>query len=115
MPEILALPGTAADSEPDYTMFENKAGLAEDLKFLASMPELCDVTFLVGDTREPVCAVKVQKHKSSFVFFTNKPCFPYLRQFWPRDHECFKNYCTTHHHRKGKKIHRPEKISCGYF
>lgn len=42
----------------DYSVFENKTGLAEDMKFLASMPELCDVTFLVGDTREPVCAVK---------------------------------------------------------
>jgi hypothetical protein len=44
--------------DPDLSVFENKSGLAEDLKFLASMPELCDVTFLVGDTREPVCAVK---------------------------------------------------------
>lgn len=44
--------------EPDYSTFENRSGLAEDMKFLASMPELCDVTFLVGDTREPVCAVK---------------------------------------------------------
>ena len=33
-------------------------GLSDDMRFLASMPELCDVTFLVGDTREPVCAVK---------------------------------------------------------
>lgn len=48
-----------ADAEPDLSTFENKTGLAEDMKFLASMPELCDVTFLVGDTREPVCAVKV--------------------------------------------------------
>lgn len=44
--------------EPDFSTFENRTGLAEDMKFLASMPELCDVTFLVGDTREPVCAVK---------------------------------------------------------
>jgi hypothetical protein len=66
MPEILALPGMA-DSEPDYTIFENKTGLAEDLKFLASMPELCDVTFLVGDTREPVCAVKVSQLLLLFV------------------------------------------------
>ena len=44
--------------EPDYSVFDNKTGLAEDMKFLASMPELCDVTFLVGETREPVCAVK---------------------------------------------------------
>ena len=42
----------------DETVFENKTGLLEDMKFLASMPELCDVTFLVGDTREPVCGVK---------------------------------------------------------
>lgn len=48
-----------ADMEPDFSVYENKTGLADDLKFLASMPELCDVTFLVGDTREPVCAVKV--------------------------------------------------------
>lgn len=46
-----------ADQE-DISIFENKSGLGEDMKFLASMPELCDVTFLVGDTREPVCAVK---------------------------------------------------------
>lgn len=51
------LEGTTSE-EPDLNTFENKSGLAEDMKFLASMPELCDVTFLVGDTREPVCAVK---------------------------------------------------------
>lgn len=44
--------------ECDLTLFENKSGLADDLKFLASMPELCDVTFLVGETREPVCGVR---------------------------------------------------------
>ena len=58
MPEVLTL-SSMADVEPDLSTFENKTGLAEDMKFLASMPELCDVTFLVGDTREPVCAVKV--------------------------------------------------------
>jgi hypothetical protein len=46
------------DIDDDTSIFENKSGLAEDMRFLASMPELCDVTFLVGDTREPVCAVK---------------------------------------------------------
>lgn len=60
MPEALTVSGSMADAEPDLSIFENKTGLAEDLKFLASMPELCDVTFLVGDTREPVCAVKVK-------------------------------------------------------
>lgn len=47
-----------SSDEGDLTLFENKSGLAEDLKFLASMPELCDVTFLVGETREPVCGVR---------------------------------------------------------
>jgi len=59
MPEVLTSEGPMAADEPDLSIFENKSGLAEDLKFLASMPELCDVTFLVGETREPVCAVKV--------------------------------------------------------
>ncbi|KAK0091814.1 hypothetical protein PV326_002665 [Microctonus aethiopoides] len=54
--------------EPDYSTFENRTGLAEDMKFLASMPELCDVTFLVGDTREPVCAVKAVLAARSRVF-----------------------------------------------
>lgn len=48
----------ALSDEPDLNIFENKSGLAEDMKFLASMPELCDVTFMVGESREPVCAVK---------------------------------------------------------
>ncbi|XP_067626532.1 serine-enriched protein isoform X3 [Eurosta solidaginis] len=68
MPEaLLTLPGMA-DAEPDLSTFENKTGLAEDMKFLASMPELCDVTFLVGDTREPVCAVKAVLASRSRVF-----------------------------------------------
>ena len=57
-----------ADAEPDLSTFENKSGLAEDMKFLASMPELCDVTFLVGETREPVCAVKAVLAARSRVF-----------------------------------------------
>lgn len=60
--------GSGMADEEDYSTFENKTGLAEDMKFLASMPELCDVTFLVGDTREPVCAVKaVLAARSRFV------------------------------------------------
>lgn len=50
--------GGVEDITDDTSLFENKSGLAEDMRFLASMPEICDVTFLVGDTREPVCAVK---------------------------------------------------------
>lgn len=70
MPESLLLPtyNAMAEAEPDLSTFENKTGLAEDMKFLASMPELCDVTFLVGDTREPVCAVKAVLAARSRVF-----------------------------------------------
>ncbi|XP_013774684.1 serine-enriched protein-like [Limulus polyphemus] len=57
-----------SSEESDYSVFENKSGLAEDMKFLASMPELCDVTFLVGETREPVCAVKAVLAARSKVF-----------------------------------------------
>ena len=39
-------------------VYENKLGVAEDLQYLSHMPELCDVTFLVGDNKEPVCAVR---------------------------------------------------------
>ncbi|KAF6208946.1 hypothetical protein GE061_014689 [Apolygus lucorum] len=65
MPEVMAV---ELLDEPDLSTFENKTGLAEDMKFLASMPELCDVTFLVGDTREPVCAVKAVLAARSRVF-----------------------------------------------
>lgn len=68
MPEVLNL-SSMADAEPDLSTFENKTGLAEDMKFLASMPELCDVTFLVGDTREPVCAVKVSSKRIEHITF----------------------------------------------
>lgn len=71
MPDTLLLPASytiMAEAEPDFSIFENKSGLAEDMKFLASMPELCDVTFLVGDTREPVCAVKAVLAARSRVF-----------------------------------------------
>lgn len=67
--------------EPDLNTFENKSGLAEDMKFLASMPELCDVTFLVGDTREPVCAVKaVLAARSRRVFFSGHYCFQFINR-----------------------------------
>lgn len=61
--------GSGVADESDYSTFENKSGLADDMKFLASMPELCDVTFLVGDTREPVCAVKAVLAARSRLYF----------------------------------------------
>jgi hypothetical protein len=65
---------TVADSlDESESIFENKSGLAEDLKFLASMPELCDITFLVGETREPVCAVKVSGRNLDTIFSLSFP------------------------------------------
>ena len=37
---------------------QDESGLCNDLGFLAHLPELCDITFLVGEDKEPVCAVR---------------------------------------------------------
>lgn len=86
MPEAAASGGVTGvgltTDDPDNSTFENKSGLAEDLKFLARMPELCDVTFLVGDTREPVCAVKaVLAARSKYVFTFHFILFYYNRKY----------------------------------
>lgn len=75
--------GSRVVDESDYSTFENKTGLAEDMKFLASMPELCDVTFLVGDTREPVCAVKAVLAARSRLVSTFFFPFSFLYPFFP--------------------------------
>ena len=48
----------------------------QDLKFLASMPELCDITFLVGDTREPVTGVRavLAARSRSATMCSHLPC-----------------------------------------
>lgn len=46
----------------------NKERLAQDLGALSSMPELCDVTFLVGEDRQPVCGVRAILAARSKVF-----------------------------------------------
>ena len=43
------------------------------MRFLASIPELCDITFLVGETREPVCAVKAVLAARSRLVLFDKP------------------------------------------
>ena len=37
---------------------QDESGLCNDLGFLAHLPELCDITFMVGQEKEPVCAVR---------------------------------------------------------
>ena len=37
---------------------QDESGLCNDLGFLAHLPELCDITFMVGPDKEPVCAVR---------------------------------------------------------
>ncbi|XP_067668385.1 serine-enriched protein-like [Haliotis asinina] len=39
-------------------IFRNTAGLQDSLAFILSMPELCDITFLVGKDQVPVYGVK---------------------------------------------------------
>lgn len=38
--------------------YENSLGLSKDLSLLASMPELYDVHFVVGRTKQPVGAIR---------------------------------------------------------
>ena len=38
--------------------YQDIGNLAKDMETLAFMPELCDVTFLVGRDKKPICAVK---------------------------------------------------------
>ena len=51
--------------------------MCNDLGFLAHLPELCDITFMVGTEKEPVCAVRavlgelVENIDSYFVLLNN--------------------------------------------
>lgn len=54
--------------EETYFPYQNRESLAHDLTFLAVMPEMCDVTFLVGEERQPVCGVKAIMAARSWVF-----------------------------------------------
>ena len=56
--EKLCPPHQRSLDGPQDGVFTNKDSLAHDLSFLATMPELCDVTFLVGEDRQPVCGVR---------------------------------------------------------
>ncbi|XP_046552256.1 serine-enriched protein-like [Haliotis rubra] len=55
-PAPLPLPRTSSHGQ--VMIFKSTAGLQDSLAFILSMPELCDVTFLVGKDRVPVHGVK---------------------------------------------------------
>lgn len=113
MPESLLLAASyivMAEAEPDLSTFENKSGLAEDMKFLASMPELCDVTFLVGDTREPVCAVKAVLAARSRVFHKLLYQVSVLTKKQTSIYD-YGNYGYRHRVPNVRKKHLQEKIS----
>ncbi|XP_060067384.1 serine-enriched protein-like [Ylistrum balloti] len=45
-------------TKPNIMIVKDTRGLCEDLKYVISVPDLCDVTFLVGEDRLPVYGVK---------------------------------------------------------
>ena len=53
----LPLEPTLQREEPSFS-YSNSKDLAKDMAFFAHLPSLCDVTFLVGRDKKPVCAVK---------------------------------------------------------
>jgi len=50
--------GGKAQSDGYESRYVNKESLAQDMGLLATLPEFCDVTFLVGEGRQPVCGVR---------------------------------------------------------
>ena len=114
-PAVMSLPS----QHEDIAIFENKTGLSEDMKFLASMPELCDVTFLVGDTREPVTGVRAILAARSRVFrallYDNKR----PSQDPPARLNMFRNFIRRSSEplndlKSGKKVKPLAVISCEY-
>ncbi|XP_069138750.1 serine-enriched protein-like [Argopecten irradians] len=62
-PESSPEVGDSSDQETDNNVrdsvnYNSTSALCDRLKYILSMPELCDVTFLVGPTKVPVYGVK---------------------------------------------------------
>ncbi|KAJ8322428.1 hypothetical protein KUTeg_000020 [Tegillarca granosa] len=55
--------------DPSVMLFKDRQGLTEDLKYVISVPELCDVTFLVGQDRLPVYGVRAVLATRSRMFY----------------------------------------------
>ncbi|XP_048237527.1 uncharacterized protein LOC125372264 [Haliotis rufescens] len=48
----------SSSGHKEVMMYSNMADLSESLQYITSMPELCDVTFLVGNRQLPIHGVK---------------------------------------------------------
>ena len=67
---------------------QDESGLCNDLGFLAHLPELCDITFMVGQDKEPVCAVRAVLGISQKQISKTRPGFNNVK---PKDWHFFFN------------------------
>ena len=49
---------TVSDTAPDILKVRSTYALSEDLKTIMTLPEMCDVTFLIGPSEVPVYGVR---------------------------------------------------------
>eukprot|EP00116_Pleurobrachia_bachei_P005814 sb/3466076/ len=54
--------------EEILTKFENRSAFAQDLNLLSGLPDLCDIIFLVGEDKQPICGVRAILAARSRVF-----------------------------------------------
>ncbi|XP_071101813.1 serine-enriched protein-like [Haliotis cracherodii] len=59
----------SSSGHKEVMMYSNMADLSESLQYITSMPELCDVTFLVGNRHLPIHGVKAILATRSRVFY----------------------------------------------
>ncbi|XP_069107401.1 serine-enriched protein-like [Argopecten irradians] len=50
--------GLECDVSGSHVKYQNTSALCDHLKYIMSMPDLCDVTFIVGPTRVPIYGVQ---------------------------------------------------------
>lgn len=63
------------NSDPFVMVLKNRYELCEDLKYVISVPDLCDVLFLVGPEKTPVYGIRAILATRSRYYFTTLPWF----------------------------------------
>lgn len=59
------------NSDPFVMVLKNRYELCEDLKYVISVPDLCDVLFLVGPEKTPVYGIRaILATRSRYYFIT---------------------------------------------